>query len=82
VAYAIRTCLIDDPQEAAWAARQLQKVGESLERNEATLTSDVVQTALAFLDRDLVVVESAPPSWEDLRQQSASEGLSWAATLR
>ncbi|MBT2555480.1 DUF416 family protein [Arthrobacter sp. ISL-5] len=102
VAYAIRTCLSDDPQEAAWAARQLyeaadyaisqpdleqvelyvQKVGESLERNEATLTSDVVQTALAFLDRDLVVVESAPPSWEGLRQQSASEGLSWAATLR
>lgn len=102
VAYAIRTCLSDDPQEAAWAARQLyeaaeyaisqpdldqvelhvQKVGDSLKRNEAALASDLVRTALAFLDRDLVVVESAPPSWEGLRQQSASEGLSWAATLR
>lgn len=37
---------------------------------------------MGYAQYDLMVVESVPPSWDGLRHQSASEGLSWAATLR
>ena len=62
------------------AEMHTRKVG-GLESDWNILTSDIVQSALAFLDRDLAVVESGLPTWGGLRRQSVSEGQPWAATL-
>ncbi|MDQ0077888.1 DUF416 family protein [Arthrobacter oryzae] len=83
VAYAIRTWLSDDPQEAVWAARQVFDVADyafwlanpnadvnDRSSNNAVMKSDIVQEALSAIDRYLDAVASAPPSWLDLRKRS------------
>jgi len=72
-AYAVRTWLTDDPQEAAWAARQvydladfavLQSVPQidlnapGVERE--LLQSEVIQGALAWIEHALESAETAP----------------------
>jgi hypothetical protein len=94
VAYAIRTWLTDDPQEAAWAAFQMYEVAEyavtqshaevhpSVDVTDAMVVgSEIAQAALLAMEEDLGVVASAPPSWRELRQRAEVEGRSWTATF-
>lgn len=95
VAYAVRTGLIDDPQQAAWAARQVYEAADyaalhaypELELNvpgaeQTLLESPMVQTALAGLAADLATVESpSATAWDELRDRARDEGMAWAATL-
>lgn len=94
VAYAIRTWLTDDPQEAAWSAFQMYEVaeyaftrayGEVDPRVDVTdamvLGSEIAQAALLAMDEDLGAVASSPPSWLELRERAEAEGRSWAATF-
>lgn len=91
VAYAIRTWLSDDAQEAVWAARQVFDVADyafwlanpnadvnDRNTNAAVLRSDIVQEALSAIDRYLDAAASAPSSWLDLRKRSELEGQFWA----
>lgn len=77
VAYALRTRLTDNPQEAAWAARQLydaadyaaQRRLEDLDLNEpgaedALADQPVVQAALAGVEADLDAALADPPPAE------------------
>lgn len=93
-AYAIRTWLTDDPQEAAWAARQVYELADysvlqsdsELDLNvpggEASiLASDAVQRVLTALGRSLDVVESGPLTWQDVRADAEADGREWARTL-
>jgi hypothetical protein len=95
IAYAVRTWLTDDPQEAVWAARQVYEAADyaaqhalpELDLNAAGAEqqfheSAFVQEALSALGEDLSAVESTEDSkWEDLRQRARSEGKVWAASL-
>jgi uncharacterized protein YjaG (DUF416 family) len=94
VAYAIRTWLTDDAQEAAWAARRLYEVADyafwqtnpeadpnAKDTQAECLASKTVQGALSALDQDLDTVASSPPSWLELRQRSDIQGRSWTATF-
>jgi hypothetical protein len=93
-AYAIRTWLTDDPQEAAWAARQVYEVADyaALQSSSAAdlnvsddglgiAGSAVVQSALATLDRALSTVESSQQTWDSLRADASACGRIWAADL-
>lgn len=93
-AYAIRTWLTDDPQEAAWAARQVYELADysvlqgdiELDFNApgaeaSVLASDVVQRALTALDRSLQAVESAPSTWQEVRADAEADGQEWARAL-
>lgn len=79
-AYAIRTWLTDDPQEAAWAARQVYELADcavlqgspALDLNTADADSQVlaaapVQEALAALEQSISTVEARPSDWQELR---------------
>ncbi|WP_284982866.1 DUF416 family protein [Arthrobacter sp. efr-133-TYG-118] len=91
--YAIRTWRTNDPQHAAWAARQIfdaadlayfqANPGRSFltegEQN-ASLESTVVQSAISAIQRDLEAVNNAWPLSE-LRQRAQQEGQEWAATV-
>ena len=92
--YAIRTWLTDDPQEAAWAARQVYELADysvlqgdlELDLNApgaeaSVLASDVVQRALTALDRSLEAVESAPSTWQEVRADAEADGQEWARAL-
>ncbi|WP_136518153.1 DUF416 family protein [Cellulomonas telluris] len=95
VAYAVRTWLSDDPQEAVWAARQVYEAADLAAQDasgesdmsspgieDALLASPLVQTALAGLAADLATVESsAADGWELLRERASGEGMAWASTL-
>jgi hypothetical protein len=94
VAYAIRTWLTDDAQEAAWAARRLYEVADyafwqahpeadpnAQETQAKCLASRMVQAALSALEQDLDTVASSPRSWLELRQQCELQGRSWTATF-
>lgn len=93
-AYAIRTWLTDDPQEAAWAARQVYELADyavlqgrpaldlnAPESEAQVLESETVQNALIALDHALVVVESAPSTWQELREDAIADSEAWAGTL-
>lgn len=82
VAYALRTQLSDDPQEAIWGARQLyeaadyaaQQQNADLELNdpgaeELLLCTPVVQEALAGIEHDLARV-AAGEDVTSIRQQA------------
>jgi hypothetical protein len=71
VAYALRTRLTDDPQEAAWAARQAYDVADYAAQlqldddgfdEDALADQPVVQEALAGIDADLETALSDPPA--------------------
>lgn len=95
VAYAVRTWLTADPQEAAWAARQVyeaadyasQKTQPDLVLNtpgaeESLLQSPIVQTALLSLSSNLTSVEAGSSrQWGDLRERARQEGEAWASTM-
>jgi len=92
-AYALRTWLTNDPQEAAWAARQLFDAADlaysqanpggsfvTEEQDRASLESPVVQSAISAIQRDLEAIENARPSFE-VRQRAEAEGRDWAAAV-
>jgi hypothetical protein len=93
-AYAVRTWIKDDPQDAAWAARRLYDVADyafwqanpTADFNEkgpepAFQKSEIVQTALHAIDQDIEMVSSSQPSWHELRQRAEREGEIWVATF-
>jgi hypothetical protein len=94
VAYAIRTWLTDDPQEAAWAAFQMYEVAEyavaqahaemhpNVDVTDTVVVgSEIAQAALSAMEEDLAAVASTPPSWRELRKRAEAEGRTWAATF-
>jgi hypothetical protein len=96
VAYALRTRLGGDPQEAAWAARQLYEAADyaaqrqlpDLDINDARsadalLSTPIVQEALAGLNADLEAVggELAPADLERLRFEARAGGERLAAMV-
>ncbi|WP_369401364.1 DUF416 family protein [Demequina soli] len=93
-AYALRTWLTDDPQEAVWAARQVYELADyaalqggsesSLNAPGAealVLASGPVQHALAAIDGTLDAVEARPSSWRALRAEAEADGRSWESAL-
>jgi hypothetical protein len=94
VAYALRTQLADDPQEAVWAARQLYEAADyaaqqqipDLDLNDpgaedALLSAAVVQEALAALEEDLAAVAGGvSDDVADVRQR-ARDGADRLAAL-
>jgi uncharacterized protein YjaG (DUF416 family) len=95
VAYAVRTWLRHDPQEAVWAAQQVYEAADyaaqrslaDLDLNSAAaeaelFNSEIVQVALAGLAADLASAEApAGDGWSGLRDRARLEGASWARTL-
>lgn len=95
VAYAVRTWLADDPQEAVWGARQLYEAADCAAQQslagwdvdaggtESSLfRSRAVQSALEGLSADLVEVESSGSrDWSALRARACEEGETWARIL-
>lgn len=92
-AYAVRTWLSNDSQEAAWAARQVFEAADlayfqanpgsgltAPAEEMASLESSVVQSVISAVQRDLEAVENALP-WPQLRQRAALEGRNWASTV-
>jgi hypothetical protein len=92
-AYAVRTWLTNDPQEAAWAARQLFDAadlayfqanpgGDFTDEAEerASLESPVVQSVIFAIHRDLEAIENGRP-WSELRQRAELEGRNWASIV-
>lgn len=89
VAYALRAWTTDDPQEAAWAARQVYEAADAnfwstspeLEFTPATemqaLSSLVVRDSLEVIERSLVAAESGPSAWTGLRPVISSEARAW-----
>ena len=93
-AYAIRTWLTDDAQEAAWAGRQVYELADyavlqsnpELDLNSPDATafvtaSDLVQQALAALDRTLDAIESRPADWQQLRAAAEADSRSLAEAV-
>ncbi len=97
VAYAVRTWLNDDAQEAAWAARQVYEAADyaaqharpdldfdldAPDAERALREHPAVQAALAGIEDDLAAVESAEPdSWDGLRKRAEEDGAVWARSL-
>lgn len=93
VAYAVRSWLTGDPQEAAWAARQLyeaadyaaQQVQVGLYGNRqaeaAVQESEIVQGALAAIADDLARVEGDRLEISALRDIADEEGRAWSRSL-
>lgn len=90
-AYAVRTWLTDDPQEAAWASRQVYELADyavqqllpdlDLNRPDAEsqlLGHELVQAALAGIEHDLSEVESAALDLDHLADRASHEGLAWS----
>lgn len=90
-AYAVRTWLTDDAQEAAWASRQVYELADyavqqllpdlDLNRPDAEaqlLGHELVQTALAGIEHDLSEVESAELDLAQLAYRASHEGLAWS----
>lgn len=84
-AYALRSWLTNDPQEAAWAARQLFDAADlayfqanpggsfvAEEQDRAYVESPVVQSAISAIQRDLEAIENARP-WSEARQRAEAE---------
>lgn len=90
-AYAVRTWLNDDPQEAGWAARQAYEVADyaaqqllnDLDLNapdaeNKLLGHELVRAALDAIERDLRLVEGLEPDLEALVARATSEGIAWS----
>lgn len=93
VAYAVRTWLTDDPQEAVWAARQVYEAADyaslaaapGLDLNapdaaDTLRSSPMVQAALAGIEADLLEVERSS-DWESLRVRATVEGRQWVQSM-
>jgi hypothetical protein len=95
VAYAASTWMTDDPQEAAWAGRQVYEAGDygaqqsMTERDlnapgalQRVLESSIVQAALEAIEADLLQVEREGRNGVDaLRERASREGSDWAAQM-
>ncbi|GAA3520803.1 hypothetical protein GCM10022234_15740 [Aeromicrobium panaciterrae] len=92
-AYAVRTWLTDDPQEAVWAARQIYEVADyaaqnadaSIDLNDLAvesrlLATAIVQSALRGIDDDLGRAESDLDILA-LRDIAMREGLEWSLSF-
>jgi uncharacterized protein YjaG (DUF416 family) len=94
-AYAVRTWLTDDPQEAGWAARQVYELadyavvsgdldaagGKSLPESDVR-ASAIVQEALRAIEVDLGRVEGdLGDSIRLVRRTVRAEGLAWCQEL-
>ena len=92
-AYALRTWLTNDPQEAAWAARQLLDAADLAyfqanpgggftdeAEEKASRESPVVQSVIFAIHRDVESIENGRP-WSELRQRAELEGRNWASTV-
>lgn len=90
-AYAVRTWLTDDAQEAAWAARQAYELADyatqqllpGLDLNgpdseSQLLGHELVQAALVGIEQDLREVESATLDLAHLAERASREGLAWS----
>lgn len=90
-AYAVRTWLTDDPQEAAWASRQVYELADyavqqllpDLDLNLPDAESQLlghalVQAALEGIEHDLCEVESATLDLDHLANRASREGLAWS----
>ena len=97
VAYALRTRITDNPQEAAWAARQIydaadyaaQRKLEDLDLNEpgaedALADQPVVQEALAGVeaDRDAALADPPPAEIPPLRDAARQGALALVELVR
>jgi uncharacterized protein YjaG (DUF416 family) len=90
-AYAVRTWLSDDPQEAVWAARQVYDAADlaaspdsevtTPEVEQAIFDSTVVQDAHMGVAADLNAIESRAVDMEALRARARNEGAVWARGL-
>ncbi|MDE0547686.1 DUF416 family protein [Microbacterium sp. C7(2022)] len=93
-AYAIRTWLTDDPQEAGWAARQVYELADSvvLQQNpeidltgsdaeDTVLGSAIVQSVLETLARTLGAVEDRPFSVKLLRADAEESSRVFGASV-
>ena len=94
-AYAVRTWLSNDPQEAVWAARQAYEAADYVaqrlhadldlsgtDSEGALLESQIVQTALTGMLDDLSAAESMADSWERVRLRAREGGgEAWAHSL-
>lgn len=79
VAYALRASLVDDPQEAVWAARQLHEAADYLvqlvapeQTYESDFSSSPMSIALGGIETALASAASTPVS--ELRTKSADDG--------
>jgi uncharacterized protein YjaG (DUF416 family) len=79
VAYALRSSLVDDPQEAVWAARQLHEAADYLvqltgpeQTYEDHPSSTPMSIAVGGIETALACAVSAPVS--DLRTKSEADG--------
>jgi Protein of unknown function (DUF416) len=95
VAYAVRTWLTDDPQEAAWAARQVYEAADYAAQQPMTerdlnapgtvqrlLENPIVQAAIEGIEADLALVErEGHIAVGALRERASREGSSWTAEL-
>lgn len=92
-AYALRTWITNDPQEAAWAARQLFDAADlayfqanrgrgplTVNQEKASAESPIVQSVISSIQRDLEAIENAGP-WSEVRRRAEAEGREWAATV-
>lgn len=90
-AYAVRTWLSDNAQEAGWAARQAYEVADyaaqqlldGLDLNAPDAESkllghELVQAALDAIEQDLRLVEGPEPDLETLAARATSEGIAWS----
>lgn len=90
-AYAVRTWLTDDAQEAAWAARQVYELADyavqqllpDLDLNSPDAESqlaghELVQAALVGIEQDLRDVESPALDVDALAERASREGLVWS----
>jgi hypothetical protein len=93
-AYAIRTSLTDDPQEAAWAGRQVYELADYAvqcnspeidmnhpEAEAQILGSAAVQRILAALDNSLKAIEAQPPAWTTVRAEAETDSQLWIRIL-
>lgn len=92
-AYAVRSWLTSDPQEAAWAARQVYEAADyaaqhavldgdtSGDVETALLDSKIVQQALAGLVGDLARLQAESCDFHTLRAHADDEGRDWSTSL-
>ena len=95
VAYAASTWRTDDPQEAAWAGRQVHEAADYGAQHAMTQLdlnapgalkrlseNPIVQAALEAIEADLVLVERGGLEAVDaLRERASRDGSDWAAQM-
>jgi len=94
VTYAVRAWVRDSAQDAAWAAYQCYEAadfaaqritppkGDNRDEDERVLfESDVVQTAVLAMERDLSTLEQMSLSPRQIRERAQAEGAKWCSSF-